>query len=72
MGTDQAVLSQVDALSEATVSSTERGLLTQLYRRLLERPGGSEGCGGAGADRESRSAPDAGLLCRLRKPPSAR
>jgi two-component system, OmpR family, sensor histidine kinase ChvG len=38
MGTDQAVLSQVDALSAATVSGTERGLLPQLYRRLLERP----------------------------------
>jgi signal transduction histidine kinase len=32
------VLSQVDALSVATVSSAERGLLPQLYRRLLERP----------------------------------
>jgi two-component system sensor histidine kinase ChvG len=38
LGTDQAVLSQVDALSVATVSDAERGLLPQLYRRLLERP----------------------------------
>jgi two-component system sensor histidine kinase ChvG len=38
LGTDQAVLSQVDALAVATVSSAERGLLPQLYRRLLERP----------------------------------
>jgi two-component system, OmpR family, sensor histidine kinase ChvG len=38
LGTDQAVLSQVDALSVATVSGAERGLLPQLYRRLLERP----------------------------------
>jgi two-component system, OmpR family, sensor histidine kinase ChvG len=39
LGSDQAVLSQVDALSMAGVSSAERGLLPQLYRRLLERPG---------------------------------
>jgi signal transduction histidine kinase len=38
LGTDQAVLSQVDALSVATVSGAERGVLPQLYRRLLERP----------------------------------
>jgi two-component system, OmpR family, sensor histidine kinase ChvG len=38
LGTDLAVLSQVDALSVATVSGAERGLLPQLYRRLLERP----------------------------------
>ncbi|HEY1899073.1 MAG TPA: ATP-binding protein [Steroidobacteraceae bacterium] len=38
LGTDQAILSQVDALSVATVSGAERGLLPQLYRRLLERP----------------------------------
>jgi signal transduction histidine kinase len=38
LGTDQAVLSQVDALAVATVSGAERGLLPQLYRRLLERP----------------------------------
>ncbi|HTV77075.1 MAG TPA: ATP-binding protein [Steroidobacteraceae bacterium] len=38
LGTDQAVLSQVDALSVATESGAERGLLTQLYRRLLQRP----------------------------------
>jgi signal transduction histidine kinase len=37
IGTDRAVLAQVDALSVATVSSAERGLLPQLYRRLLER-----------------------------------
>jgi two-component system, OmpR family, sensor histidine kinase ChvG len=37
IGTDRAVLSQVDALSVATVSGAERGLLPQLYRRLLER-----------------------------------
>jgi signal transduction histidine kinase len=37
IGTDQAELAQVDALSVATVSSAERGLLPQLYRRLLER-----------------------------------
>jgi two-component system sensor histidine kinase ChvG len=37
MGTDQAVLTQVDALSVVT-GSAERGLLPQLYRRLLERP----------------------------------
>jgi two-component system sensor histidine kinase ChvG len=37
-GTDQAVLSQVDALSVATVGGAERGLLPQLYRRMLERP----------------------------------
>jgi two-component system sensor histidine kinase ChvG len=38
VGADQAVLSQVDALSVATVERTERGLLPQLYRRMLERP----------------------------------
>jgi two-component system, OmpR family, sensor histidine kinase ChvG len=38
LGTDQAVLSQVDALSVATASGAQRGLLPQLYRRLLERP----------------------------------
>jgi signal transduction histidine kinase len=38
-GSDQAVLAQVDALSVATVAGTERGLLPQLYRRMLERPG---------------------------------
>jgi two-component system, OmpR family, sensor histidine kinase ChvG len=37
-GTDAAVLSQVDALSVATVGGAERGLLPQLYRRMLERP----------------------------------
>jgi two-component system sensor histidine kinase ChvG len=37
-GTDRAVLSQVDALSVATVGGAERGLLPQLYRRMLERP----------------------------------
>jgi signal transduction histidine kinase len=37
IGTDRAVLSQVDALSVATGSGVERGLLPQLYRRLLER-----------------------------------
>ena len=37
-GTDSAVLSQVDALSVATVGRAERGLLPQLYRRMLERP----------------------------------
>src|SRR5580658_2205170 len=37
-GTDQAVLSQVDALAVATVGGAERGLLPQLYRRMLERP----------------------------------
>jgi two-component system, OmpR family, sensor histidine kinase ChvG len=37
LGADQAVLSRVDALSVATVGSSERGLLPQLYRRLLER-----------------------------------
>lgn len=38
VGTDQALLSQVDALSVATVGGRERGLLPQLYRRMLERP----------------------------------
>ena len=38
LGTDLAVLSQVDALSVATVSGADRGVLPQLYRRLLERP----------------------------------
>ncbi len=38
LGTDQAVLSQVDALTVASVSGAERGVLPQLYRRLLERP----------------------------------
>jgi len=38
LGADRAVLSEVDALSVATVSSAERGVLAQLYRRLLERP----------------------------------
>ncbi len=38
LGTDLAVLSQVDALSVATVSGAERGVLPQLYRRLLQRP----------------------------------
>lgn len=38
LGADQAVLAQVDALSVATVSGAERGVLPQLYRRLLERP----------------------------------
>ena len=38
VGADQAVLSQVDALSAAAVASAERGLLPQLYRRMLERP----------------------------------
>jgi len=37
IGTDRAVLAQVDALAVATVSGAERGLLPQLYRRLLER-----------------------------------
>ncbi|MGC1457280.1 MAG: ATP-binding protein [Steroidobacteraceae bacterium] len=37
-GTDHALLSQVDALSVATVGRAERGLLPQLYRRMLERP----------------------------------
>ena len=37
VGNDQAVLSQVDALSVASAGA-ERGLLPQLYRRLLERP----------------------------------
>ncbi len=37
-GTDRAVLSRVDALSVATVGGAERGLLPQLYRRMLERP----------------------------------
>ena len=37
-GSDHAVLSQVDALS-TTTGAAERGLLPQLYRRLLERPG---------------------------------
>jgi two-component system, OmpR family, sensor histidine kinase ChvG len=36
LSTGQAVLGQVDALSVATVGSRERGLLPQLYRRLLE------------------------------------
>ncbi len=39
VGADQAVLSQVDALAVPTVASSERGLLPQLYRRMLERPG---------------------------------
>ena len=39
VGADQAVLSQVDALAVPTVASGERGLLPQLYRRMLERPG---------------------------------
>jgi two-component system sensor histidine kinase ChvG len=38
VGADQAVLSQVDALAVPTVSGAERGLLPQLYRRMLERP----------------------------------
>ena len=38
LGTDGAVLSQVDALSVGTFSGAERGLLPQLYRRMLERP----------------------------------
>ncbi len=38
LGADGAVLSQIDALSVTTVSGTERGLLPQLYRRMLERP----------------------------------
>jgi signal transduction histidine kinase len=37
-GTDRAVLSQVDALSVTTVAGAQRGLLPQLYRRMLERP----------------------------------
>jgi two-component system sensor histidine kinase ChvG len=37
VGVDQAVLSQVDALAVATVGGRERGLLPQLYRRMLER-----------------------------------
>jgi two-component system sensor histidine kinase ChvG len=37
IGSDRAVLAQVDALAVATVSGAERGLLPQLYRRLLER-----------------------------------
>jgi two-component system, OmpR family, sensor histidine kinase ChvG len=37
-GNDQAVLAQVDALAVATVGGGERGLLPQLYRRMLERP----------------------------------
>ncbi|HTY92428.1 MAG TPA: ATP-binding protein [Steroidobacteraceae bacterium] len=37
LGTDQAVLAQVDALA-ATVAGADRGLLPQLYRRMLERP----------------------------------
>jgi two-component system sensor histidine kinase ChvG len=37
-GADRAVLSQVDALAVATVGGAERGLLPQLYRRMLERP----------------------------------
>ncbi len=35
-GTDHAVLSQVDALSVSTIGGAERGLLPQLYRRMLE------------------------------------
>jgi two-component system sensor histidine kinase ChvG len=38
LGADHAVLSQVDALAVPTGSSTDRGLLPQLYRRMLERP----------------------------------
>src|SRR5580692_512576 len=38
VGADQAVLSQVDALSVATVERTERGLLPPLSPRMLERP----------------------------------
>ena len=38
VGADQAVLSQVDALSVTTVGNQERGLLPQLYRRMLEGP----------------------------------
>ncbi|MEJ0008053.1 MAG: ATP-binding protein [Steroidobacteraceae bacterium] len=38
VGADQAVLSQVDALSVTTLGNQERGLLPQLYRRMLERP----------------------------------
>jgi two-component system, OmpR family, sensor histidine kinase ChvG len=37
-GADKAILSQVDALSTAAVGGAERGLLPQLYRRMLERP----------------------------------
>ncbi|HEV2700831.1 MAG TPA: ATP-binding protein [Steroidobacteraceae bacterium] len=37
-GADRAILSQVDALSVASVGGAERGLLPQLYRRMLERP----------------------------------
>jgi two-component system, OmpR family, sensor histidine kinase ChvG len=39
LGADRAVLSQVDALAVPTGSGTDRGLLPQLYRRMLERPG---------------------------------